>query len=94
VIGEEREVRLGPDVIRYREVGSGTTLVFVPGILASGVLGREVVAGLCGRFQCVVADLPLGGHAVPISPATDLSPRGVGRLVVEFVRRGSEVGLA
>jgi pimeloyl-ACP methyl ester carboxylesterase len=48
VIGEEREVRLGPDVIRYREVGSGPTLVFVHGILASGVLWRDVVAASPG----------------------------------------------
>ena len=53
VIGEEREVRLGPDVIRYRKVGSGPTLVFVQGILTSGVWGRDVVAGLSGRFRCV-----------------------------------------
>jgi pimeloyl-ACP methyl ester carboxylesterase len=85
VIGEEREVRLGPDVIRYREVGSGPTLVFVHGILARGVLWRDVVAGLSGRFRCVVPDLPLGGHAVPISSETDLSPRDVARLVADFV---------
>ena len=85
VIGEEREVRLGPDVIRYREVGSGPTLVFVHGVLASGFLWRDVVAGLSGRFRCVVPDLPLGGHAVPMAPGTELSPRGVARLVAAFM---------
>ncbi len=94
MIGEKREVRLGPEVICYREVGSGPTLVFVYGVLASDVLWRDVVAGLSGRFRCVVPDLPLGGHAVPMSPATDLSPWGVARLVADFVRRESEVGLA
>ena len=85
VIGEEREVRLGPDVIRYREVGSGPTLVFVHGVLASGFLWRDVVAGLSGRFRCVVPDLPLGGHAVPMAPGTELSPRGVARLIAAFM---------
>ena len=85
VTGEEREVRLGPDVIRYREVGSGPTLVFVHGILASGVLWRDVVAGLSGRFRCVVPDLPLGGHAVPMSLRRTSSPRGVARLVADFM---------
>jgi pimeloyl-ACP methyl ester carboxylesterase len=84
-MGEVKEVRLGPDVIRYREVGSGPTLVFVHGILASGVLWRDVVAGLSGRFRCVVPDLPLGGHAVPMGTDTDLSPRGVARLVADFM---------
>jgi pimeloyl-ACP methyl ester carboxylesterase len=94
VIGDEGEMRLGPDVVGNREVGSGPTLVVVPGMLASGVFWRDVVAGLFGRFRCFVPDLPLGGHAGPMSPATDLSPRGVARLVAEFGRRGSEVGLA
>ena len=94
MIGGERGIRLGPGVIRYGEVGSGPTLVFVHGILASGVLWRDVVADLSGRFRCVVPDLPLGGHAVPMSPETDLSPRGVAGIVAEFVQRGSEVGLA
>lgn len=83
--GEEREVRLGRDVIRYREVGSGPTLVFVHGLLANGVLWRDVVPGLSGRFRCVVPDLPLGGHAVPMSPETDLSPLGVARIVADFM---------
>lgn len=84
-VGGEREVRLGQDVIRYRDVGSGPTLVFVHGVLASGVLWRDVVADLSGRFRCVAPDLPLGGHAVPMSPETDLGPPGVARLVAGFV---------
>ena len=83
-MGEEREVRVGPDVVRYREVGSGPTLVFVHGILAGGFLWRDVVAGLSG-FRCIVPDLPLGGHAVPMSSEADLSPRGVARLVADFM---------
>jgi pimeloyl-ACP methyl ester carboxylesterase len=85
VIGEEREVRLSQGVVRYREVGSGPTLVFVHGILASGFLWRDVVAGLSGRFRCVVPDLPLGGHAVPMGPGADVSPRGVAGLVADFM---------
>lgn len=82
VIGEEREVRVGSEVNRYRDAGSGPTLVFVHGILASGVLWRDVVAGLSGRFRWVVPDLPLGGHSLPMGPETDLSPRSVARLVL------------
>ncbi len=85
VMGGEREVRLGEDVVRYREIGSGPTLVFIPGILANGVLWRDVVSGLSGRFRCVVPVLPLGGHAVPMGPGADLSPRGVARLVADFM---------
>ena len=82
--GDRYEVRLGQGVLRYREVGSGPALVFVHGLLVNGVLWRDVVSELSGRFRCVLPDLPLGGHAVPM-PGADLSPRGVARLVAEFV---------
>jgi len=85
MLGEEKEARVGAGRIRYREVGDGPTLVFVHGILASGVLWRDVVAGLAGRFRCIVPDLPLGGHAVPMAKEADLSPRGVARLIADFM---------
>ena len=61
VMGGEREVALGEDVVRCREIGSGQTLVFIPGIP------------------------PLGGPAGPMGPGTDLSPRGVARIVADFM---------
>jgi pimeloyl-ACP methyl ester carboxylesterase len=85
LLGETKEIRLGQGTLRYREVGSGPTLVFVHGLLASGVLWRDVVAGLSGWFRCIVPDLPLGGHAVPMGPDADLSPRGVARFVADFM---------
>lgn len=84
-LGRVREVRLGQRVVRYREVGTGPTLVFVHGVLASGFLWRDVVSGLSGRFRCVVPDLPLGGHAVPMGRGADQSPGGVARLVADFM---------
>jgi pimeloyl-ACP methyl ester carboxylesterase len=53
----------------------------VHGILANGTLWRDVVAILSGRFRCIVPDLPLGGHSVPMRPEADLTPRGVARIV-------------
>lgn len=85
LIGEAREIRLGQGVIRYREVGTGPTLFFVHGILANGTLWREVVPCLSENFRCVVPDLPLGGHAVPMDRDADLTPRGVARIVADFM---------
>jgi pimeloyl-ACP methyl ester carboxylesterase len=85
--GTQREVSLEGGVIRYREVGTGPTLVFVHGILANGTLWRDVVARLSGRFRCVVADLPLGGHSLPMLPEADMSPSGVARMVAELLER-------
>jgi len=72
-------------VIRYRDVGTGPVLVFVHGILANGTLWRDVVARLSGRFRCVVADLPLGGHSIPMSREADMTPGGVARVVAELM---------
>jgi pimeloyl-ACP methyl ester carboxylesterase len=79
--GTQGEIRLDGGVIRYREVGTGPALVFVHGILANGTLWRDVVACLSDRFRCIVPDLPLGGHSVPMSPEADMSPAGVARMV-------------
>lgn len=79
--GEVREVRLEHGVVRYAEVGAGPALLFVHGVLANGTLWRDAVASLSGRFRCIVPDLPLGGHSVPMNPDADLSPTGVARIV-------------
>jgi pimeloyl-ACP methyl ester carboxylesterase len=81
----QREVRLGGGVIRYRDAGRGPALVFVHGILANGTLWRDVVARLCGKFRCIVPDLPLGGHSIPMRPEADMSPAGVARMVAELM---------
>jgi pimeloyl-ACP methyl ester carboxylesterase len=83
--GEVREVRLEQGVVRYSEVGTGPTLLFVHGVMANGVLWRDVVASLTGCFRCIVPDLPLGGHSVSMRPDADLTPRGVARIVVDLM---------
>jgi pimeloyl-ACP methyl ester carboxylesterase len=60
-------------------------LVFVHGILANGTLWRDVVAQLSGKFRCVVLDLQLGGHSVPMLPEADMSPSGVACMVAELM---------
>jgi pimeloyl-ACP methyl ester carboxylesterase len=80
------EVRLGGGVIRYRDVGTGPVLFFVHGILVNGTLWRHVVANLAGRFRCIVPDLPLGGHSIPMEPGADMTPPGVAQMVADLMR--------
>ena len=82
-----REVRLERGVIRYREVGTGPVLLFVHGILANGTLWRDVVAILSDRFRCIVPDLPLGGHSLPMGPEVEMSPPGVARIVARLMEQ-------
>ena len=84
-MGEEREVQLDGGTVRYRETGEGKPVVFVHGLLVNGSLWREVVGYLGGRYRCVVPDLPLGGHSVPMPRDADAGPRGVANLVADLM---------
>ena len=75
--------RCGHDPLpRHRR---GKPLVFIHGLLVDGTLWRKVTPLLEGEFRCVVPDLPLGSHRLPMSPDADLSPPGVARIVADFI---------
>jgi pimeloyl-ACP methyl ester carboxylesterase len=73
-LGEPKTLDLAGRRMRYHDVGSGPTLVFVHGLLVNANLWRKVVERLAPDFRCVVLDLPLGAHALPLAPGT---PNGI-----------------
>jgi pimeloyl-ACP methyl ester carboxylesterase len=75
------EVRLEQGTVRYRDEGSGPPIVFVHGALVDGTLWSPVVERLAGRARCIVPDLPLGSHRLPMERDADLSPTGLARLI-------------
>ena len=79
------EIRIPQGTIRYRDTGTGEPIVFVHGALVDGTLWRKVVPLLEGAFRCVVPDLPLGSHRLPMPPNADLSPPGLARLIAELL---------
>jgi pimeloyl-ACP methyl ester carboxylesterase len=80
----EVEVAAGP--ISYEDTGgAGQTIVFVPGLLMDGRQWRKVIAELEGDFRCVTPTLPTGAHRNSMHPWADLSLRGMGRIVTEFL---------
>jgi pimeloyl-ACP methyl ester carboxylesterase len=83
LLGAASEIRLPQGALRYYDRGSGPTLVFVHGVLANSVLWRDVIAELAPQFRCVSLDLPLGGHALPMSTEADLTPLGVARMIAD-----------
>jgi pimeloyl-ACP methyl ester carboxylesterase len=80
-----RHVELPAGRIRYRDTGEGPPIVFLHGLLVDGALWRKVTPRLEGSFRCLVPDLPLGSHTEPMKSGADLSPRGVARLVGDFL---------
>ena len=63
-----QEVAVTGGRIRYRRMGTGTPLLFVHGVFVNSDLWRNVVPALSEEFDCVVLDLPLGSHSLPMSP--------------------------
>src|SRR5262245_20744841 len=84
-LGQQKEVDLQAGVIRYRERGVGPPIVFVHGLLVNGDLWRHVVPDLATRFRCITPDWPLGSHSIAMHPAAALTPRGLSRLVADFL---------
>ena len=82
------EVELSAGTIEYEDTGGGgPAVVLLHGLAMDGSLWRHVVADLRSDYRCLVPTLPLGGHRRPMRPDADLSPRGIARLVAEFLER-------
>jgi pimeloyl-ACP methyl ester carboxylesterase len=81
------QIELTAGTIRYRDTGSGPPIVFVHGLLVDGTLWRKVTPALERRFRCIVPDLPLGSHTIPMKPGADLTPPGLARVIGELIER-------
>jgi pimeloyl-ACP methyl ester carboxylesterase len=79
------ELTLQQGTIRYRDEGTGPTLFFVHGALVDGRLWDPVVQRLRDRFRCVVPELPLGSHELPMKAHADLSPPGLAALLAQII---------
>ncbi|HTR73652.1 MAG TPA: alpha/beta hydrolase [Solirubrobacterales bacterium] len=80
-----QEIQLPAGTIRYREAGSGPTIVFVHGYLVDGQLWDGVVDALSDRFRCIAPDWPMGAQRVAMAPDADLSPPGIATIVEDFL---------
>jgi pimeloyl-ACP methyl ester carboxylesterase len=79
------EITLPQGTVRYRDEGQGPAVVFIHGALVNGRLWDPVVDRLRARVRCVVPDLPLGSHRVPLNAEADLSPHGLAALIAGFL---------
>jgi pimeloyl-ACP methyl ester carboxylesterase len=78
------EITLPQGTVRYRDDGAGPTVVFIHGLLVDGRLWAPVVDRLDG-LRCIVPDLPLGSHRLPMRSDADLSPTGLAQLIADFL---------
>jgi len=76
--------------IEYRPAGPQASpeppVVFIHGLLVNAELWTKVADALALRgVRSYAPDLPLGSHRIPWPASTDLSPRGVARLINGFL---------
>lgn len=83
-LGSAREVDLPQGRVQYFEAGRGAPIVFVHGLLVNANLWRKVVANLSRQFRCIVLDMPLGSHSIPM-PEADLTPHGLSDLIADAI---------
>ncbi|MEU1951005.1 alpha/beta fold hydrolase [Nocardia rhamnosiphila] len=71
--------------VHYVEQGSGPPVVLLHGLLMNHTVWDAVLELLPTGFRYIRPDLPLGAHPIPLEPGTDLSLRGLNRLVADFL---------
>lgn len=76
--------------VSYRVAGppdsSAPPVVFLHGLLVNGELWTGVADALAGHgIRSYAPDLPLGAHPIALAAGADLTPRGVARLVLDFL---------
>ncbi len=82
------EVELSAGPIGYEDTGGeGPPIVLLHGLLMDGAQWRKVVPELRADHRCVLPTMPMGAHRRPMKPDADLTLRGMGRIVAEFLER-------
>ncbi len=82
------QVELSAGTIEYDDTGgTGPVVLLVHGLLMDGAQWRHVVKELRRNYRCVLPTLPMGAHRRPMRPDADLSLRGLGRILTEFMER-------
>jgi pimeloyl-ACP methyl ester carboxylesterase len=80
------EVELSAGVIEYGDTGGdGPPMVFVPGLAMDGRQWAGVTDELRASHRCITPTMPFGAHRQPMRADADLSLRGMGRIVTEFL---------
>ena len=84
------QAKLQQVTIEYRELGPADSahppVLFVHGILVDHRLWIKVAEELARNgFRCILPDLPLGSHTVPVDPGVELTPASVAEMINEFI---------
>jgi pimeloyl-ACP methyl ester carboxylesterase len=84
------QVKLERATIDYRVLGPDDSphppVLFIHGILVDHRLWLKVAERLAHNgFRCILPDLPLGSHTIPVDAAVSLTPGTVAEMVHDFI---------
>src|ERR1700683_2868817 len=86
--GERLRVELAAGTVDYDDTGgSGPVVVLLHGLAMDGRVWDGVVSELGDGYRCGRPTLPFGSPRTPLRADADLSLRGIGGIVAEFIER-------
>jgi pimeloyl-ACP methyl ester carboxylesterase len=81
------EVELSQGVVQYRDQGSGAPVLLIHGLMVNGSVWDRLIPLLSAGNRCIVPELPLGSHRLPMRDRADLSIPGIARLIAELIEQ-------
>jgi pimeloyl-ACP methyl ester carboxylesterase len=83
------QIELTQGTVEYGEQGTGAPVVLIHGLLVNGRVWERLVPALVAKadVRCIVPELPLGSHRIPMARDADLAPTGLARLIAEVLER-------
>jgi pimeloyl-ACP methyl ester carboxylesterase len=86
--GERLRAELPAGTVEYQDTGGdGPVIVLLHGLAMDGRVWDGVIAELGSGYRFIRPTLPFGSHRTPLREDADLSLRGIGRLVADFLER-------
>ncbi len=87
-LADPLRVELPAGTVEYLDTGgSGPVVVLLHGLAMDGRVWDGVISELGSGYRLIRPTLPFGSHRTPLHADADLSLRGVGRLVADFLER-------
>lgn len=81
------EIELEQGSLHYEDRGSGPSVLLIHGLFVNSRVWDPLVALIEQRARCLLMDLPLGAHRVPMHKGADLLPPGLAAMIAEFIER-------
>lgn len=80
-----KSATLAQGTVTYRDMGTGPVIILVHGLFLSGTIWDKTIERLTSHRRCIVPELPLGAHKVPLNRQADLSLAGVAKLISDLL---------